>query len=364
MSELITGPWKLKDLREGRIGAKPNGFRVLSTFSCGGGSSMGYKLAGFEVVGGIEIDPEMAGLYRLNHSPKYMIEAPIQEFNKKLKEGDRFDAEVDILDGSPPCSAFSIAAFARETRWGKHLHFKEGQAKQVLTDLFFHFIETARLLNPKIVIAENVKGMLAANAKGYARRVVTELNEIGYDVQVFRLNAAHMGVPQKRERVFFIGRRRDLKIPPFKMDFDEKPITPAVAFRGLRNQTGKPLEQFLKGSRQWCVKRGTDEVQKWAKETTGKFKYYSLKLVLPNLVAKTQRATSRLIHWEEDRYLSDLEVVRLQTFPDDYDFSESDPGYVCGMSVPPLMMMRLALRVGEGLMGVPPVTKLKTKRPK
>ena len=90
-------------------------------------------------------------------------------------------------------------AGSREKACGKEKHFREGQSKQVLDDLFFHFIDTAKKLKPKVVVAENVKGLVIGKAKGYVKQIFKKFDEAGYDVQLFLLNAAFMGVPQKRE---------------------------------------------------------------------------------------------------------------------------------------------------------------------
>ena len=80
---------------------------VFSCFACGGGSTMGYKLAGFDVLGCNEIDPKMIEAYRTNHNPKYSYLEPIQTF-KERKDLPKELYNLDILDGSPPCSSFSI----------------------------------------------------------------------------------------------------------------------------------------------------------------------------------------------------------------------------------------------------------------
>ena len=92
----------------------------------------------------------------------------------------------------------------REDAWGKEKKFKEGQKTQVLDTLFFDFIALAKRLKPKVVIAENVKGLLLGNAIDYVRRIYKDFEEAGYYCQHFLLDASKMGVPQKRERVFFI----------------------------------------------------------------------------------------------------------------------------------------------------------------
>ncbi len=108
---------------------------------------------------------------------------------------------LDVLDGSPPCSTFSMAG-SREKGWGVEKQFREGQKRQRLDDLFFHFINIAKELQPKVVVAENVKGLVGGNAKGYVNEILKAYDEAGYKVQIFLLNAATMGVPQRREREY------------------------------------------------------------------------------------------------------------------------------------------------------------------
>ncbi len=183
---LKTGPWNLTDVKN----ISKNGKTVFSCFHCGGGSTMGYKLAGYDVLGGVEIDPEMMKIYRANHNPKHSYLMGVEDFNKI----DNIDLpselfELDILDGSPPCSSFSMAG-SREKQWGEKKKFREGQSHQILDDLFFHFIETANKLKPKIVIAENVKGLIQGKAKGYVKQIFKAFDEAGYTTQLFLLNAA------------------------------------------------------------------------------------------------------------------------------------------------------------------------------
>ena len=91
----------------------------------------------------------------------------------------------------------------REEGWNTEKVFREGQTKQRLDALFLYFIAIAKRLQPKVVIAENVKGIIIGNAKGWVNQIVKGFDDAGYTVQIFLFNAARMGVPQKRERVFF-----------------------------------------------------------------------------------------------------------------------------------------------------------------
>ena len=165
--------WKLSDLEQPAEDAPT----VLSCFACGGGSTMGYKRAGFRVVGNVEIDPKIAEVYEKNHHPMHSYVMDIREFNKmdalppELKE-------LDVLDGSPPCSTFSMAG-SREKAWGKKKQFREGQAEQTLDDLFMVFLDTVEKLRPKIVVAENVEGMLRGNARGYVAEILDRFGSLG-----------------------------------------------------------------------------------------------------------------------------------------------------------------------------------------
>ncbi|PTT66801.1 DNA cytosine methyltransferase [Chryseobacterium sp. HMWF035] len=80
----------------------------------------------------------------------------------------------------------------------------------MLDELVFVFCDTVEKLSPKIVIMENVPGIIAGKAKRYAIEVHDRLSRLGYEVQIFRINSATLGVPQARERIFFIGRKKSL----------------------------------------------------------------------------------------------------------------------------------------------------------
>lgn len=191
MSNRYSWKWNLSDLRQDKD------VKVFSTFSCGGGSSMGYKRAGFKVLGNVEIDPKINAMYIANHHPDFNFCMDLRDFNRMEKLPEKL-MELDILDGSPPCTSFSTAG-AREKGWGKKKKFREGQAYQTLDDLFFVFIDTVERLRPKIVVAENVVGMVRGNAKGYVNMILKRFRELGYEVQLFQLNGGGDGCPSGKE---------------------------------------------------------------------------------------------------------------------------------------------------------------------
>lgn len=328
--------WNLEDLKK----VKKNGLKVFSCFSCGGGSSMGYKLAGYEVIGNCEIDPKINEIYKINNHPKYNFLMGVQDFYKLDNIPDEL-YDIDILDGSPPCSTFSTAG-EREKFWGVEKKFKEGQTKQVLSDLFFEFIKVAEKLKPKVIIAENVKGIIIGNAKGYMNAIIKEFDNIGYEVQVFLLNSATMGVPQKRERVFFICRRKDLNLPKINLNFNERPIL-------YKEFKDKNYDEFKKDTlyySRWLKRRyDDDDLSDIAKREENKCSGFTHRFVKDNKTPLTQTATDRLIRFDVPGFISNKDVVTIQTFPQDYNFLNQNPVYICGMSVPPIMMKKIAEQV-------------------
>lgn len=336
---LKTGPWSLSDLKT----IPKNGKKVFSCFHCGGGSTMGYKLAGYDVLGGVEIDPEMMAIYKANHNPKYSYLMGVQEFNKIPRDQIPKELfELDILDGSPPCSSFSMAG-SREKAWGEKKKFREGQAMQVLDDLFFHFIETARILQPKVVIAENVKGLIMGKAKGYVKEISQMFNHAGYDLQLFLLNSAFMGVPQRRERTVFVAKRKDLKLPKISLAFNEKTISVETAFLGLRNESGKATEEQAK----WYKLAAEGSSFSSVHPKGSWFNSIKLHRKKPANTLAASGGAGGLYHYSQCRKISDNECLRIQTFPDNYNLSNFSGQYVCGMSVPPFMMQRVATEVGK-----------------
>jgi DNA (cytosine-5)-methyltransferase 1 len=339
--------WNLKDA----VFTKDKG-KVFSCFACGGGSTMGYKLAGFDVLGCNEIDPKMMDAYKVNHNPKYTFLEPIQEFkNRKDLPSELYN--LDILDGSPPCSSFSMAG-NREKDWSKEKKFKEGQALQVLDTLFFDFIDLAKELQPKIVVAENVKGLLLGAAKDYVRRIYKSFDEAGYYCQHFLLNASKMGVPQRRERVFFICLRKDLagqflfqkdmfqQLPKIQMEFNEK----GILYEEFK--TKKPGKKLTDETEKiWKQRKyGDSDFSEIIFRISGKLKQWNRKFIYDNMISLTITAGGYLpVRFNEPNEISNDEINMIGSFPMDYNFRKLRPEYLVGMSVPPVMTAQIASKV-------------------
>lgn len=339
--------WTLKDANF----TKDKG-KVFSCFACGGGSTMGYKLAGFDVLGCNEIDPKMIEAYKANHNPKYAFLESITTFKERDDLPDEL-FDLDILDGSPPCSSFSMAG-NREKDWGKEKKFREGQAKQTLDTLFFDFIDLAKKLQPKVVVAENVKGLLLGAAKQYVREIYKQFDEAGYYCQHFLLNASKMGVPQRRERVFFICLRKDLagqflhfadmftEVPEIKMEFDEKEIL----FREIKQKgERKKISESIFDAYDYCIKNKTADFAQYFEKEKGKRKYFNTRLIFENRVCDTIKGDCTHVIEGEKAYINNEELKRAGSYPIDYNFLENKVSYLVGMSVPPVMTAQIATEI-------------------
>lgn len=338
--------WSLKDANF----TKDKG-TVFSCFACGGGSSMGYKLAGFDVIGANDIDPKMMEIYQKNHNPKYTYLESIVT----LKDRDDFPEEfynLDILDGSPPCSSFSMAG-NREKDWGKEKKFREGQQEQILDTLFFDYIALGKKLQPKVMVAENVKGLIQGDAQAYVNKILLSFSEAGYKADYILLDSSEMGVPQKRERVFFYAIRNDLKFktidlfgerPQLDLDFNEDPII----FRDVWEPENfeKEMSPFYKEL--WDQRIDSDKDiscingRVRGKPNTG----FGTTFAKPDKVCGTLTAKNDCYCcFETGRYLSTSERLKISSFPSDYNFLNNDPGFVMGMSVPPIMTAQVSSEI-------------------
>ncbi len=295
--------WSMQDLPKATRG------NVFSCFSCGGGSSMGYKLAAFNVIGCNEIDPRMMKIYKKNLNPLYAYCEPIQTF-KLRKDLPQELYNLDILDGSPPCSTFSMIGKREKT------------------------------LRPKVVIAENVKGLLMGKAKLYVDKIYKGFEEASYHCKHYVLNAQYMGVPQRRERVFFIALRKDLgELLELFFPQNKEPIPLSEVTDYLGGEITSPVARLLWENR----KEGDRTLSEASMRTRNKYSFYSHRLAYKDKVCPTLTTKNGDIkHFDKPLLLSPSEIIRISSFPRDYDFENMHPNYICGMSVPPLMMQSVA----------------------
>jgi DNA (cytosine-5)-methyltransferase 1 len=207
-------PYRVPSMVE--VAALPwNGFKVASTFSGCGGSCLGYRMAGFKVVWANEFVPAAQDSYRANMSSDAVLDGrdiKVVQAEEILQATGLARGELDLLDGSPPCQAFSMAGH-REKGWGQKKTYEHG-AQQCNEKLFDEFIRLLRGLQPRTFVAENVSGLVKGTAKGWFIEVLRALKGCGYRVSARLLDAQWLGVPQMRQRIIFVGVREDLRLDP------------------------------------------------------------------------------------------------------------------------------------------------------
>ena len=292
------------------------------------------------MIGNVEIDPKINDLYIRNNKPEFNYCEDLRLFNNRKDLPDAL-FNLDILDGSPPCTSFSTAG-VRERDWGKKKKFREGQATQTLDDLFFTFLDTVELLKPRVVIAENVPGMISGKAKGYVNAVIKRFESIGYTVQIFLLNSAHMDVPQARHRVFFIANR--CGFPKLRLDFNHD----IILFKDARTESGKPLGSKARISKTLLDAATVNDrtLGDVSKRLTGEAqKYFGHQIIHDRQVCMTITSGGQFYRFCDKTCFSDGDYRNVQSFPQDYDFAGNNVQYVCGMSVPPNMMANVAAEV-------------------
>jgi len=202
--------------------------------------------------------------------------------------------------------------------------------------LFFDFIELAEKLQPKIVIAENVKGILMGEAKEYVRKILADFDKAGYVVKEFCLNANRMGIPQKRERVFFIAVRKDLasKLPQnISVLFDDFPLLDLVFFEDLitfdkvyePNNKERMLTEF--STELWNKREFGDSSFEQINERVHNKPnlHFNKKFLYKHKVANTITGKDDCVLFDEPRHRSKLENLRCSSFPLDFNPFECVP---------------------------------------
>ncbi len=324
-----------------------SGYRGASLFAGGGGSSTGWALAGFKVLWANEFMPHAAATYKANHSETILDQRTIREIQPAeiLKALDLKAGELDFLDGSPPCDAFSTAG-KRTEGWGKEKAYYGGQKRQRTDDLFFEFVRILDGLRPRVFIAENVTGLIKGKAKGRFLQILAALKATGYRVEVKVLDAQWLGVPQCRARVIFQGWRDGQRSRWPKPH--GKRISLAEALAGA-DSTGEAIQigRYAIG-------------KEWAKLRPGGQSERYFQLVRPEPSRPSPAVTglaaefpsgASVTHPSEPRKFTISELKAVSSFPPDYDLkgTYAQQWAVCGMSVPPLMMYEIASAIRKGL---------------
>ena len=358
--------YNLQDVHDA---SKQNKFNVISTFAGGGGSSTGYRLAGGKILCINEFVQEARNTYSENYPDTPILPDDIKELTgQHLLDAAGINAgEVDILDGSPPCSAFSVAGAMVQGGHSKGFKqtkkYSDGKKIENIEDLFFEFLRVAEEIKPKVIVGENVAGLTMGEAKQYYYKITNEFEKIGYDVSSMVLDSSHYGVPQTRKRLIFIGVREDVTTAigltfmniagVFPEKFSEA-ITCGDAFSDLqydKEEIKMLTEKFSKGSHFETASKMPKDPDK---VLTGcdyhpKGHHFNMKRISRHKPAPTITASGGCIHWEEMRKLALCETQRAMSLPDDFKLTGKweQKSERMGRMVPPLMMKAIADSIYE-----------------
>ncbi len=374
-------PYTLQDVHNA---SAQNKFKVISTFAGGGGSSTGYRLAGGKILCMNEFVEEAQNTYRENYPDTPILTGDIKGLSGKdfLDIAGLEVGELDILDGSPPCSAFSVAGKLSQSSGGKHSDgwgqtkkYSDGKMVENIEDLFFEFLRVADEIRPKVIIAENVAGLTIGEAKQYFNKIQNTFDQIGYDVCAKVLDSRYFGVSQTRTRVFFVGVRSDVtskvgltfmnigSVFPENNDYVVPLEDALIGLQYDKEEIDMLTERFL-GTKYWQdtgakmpqfpdrVLNGDDFNERGSHFN---LKRVSLKQPAPTITAMGSGITNAgSFHWSEPRKLTIGELMRIQSLPDDFILTGkwNQRAERIGRMVPPLMLKAIASSVYEKVIGV------------
>jgi DNA (cytosine-5)-methyltransferase 1 len=367
---------------------------IIDLFAGCGGLSTGYEMAGFKIPLAIEKDEWASETYKYNHPDTKVITDDIT----KIIDLDSLlgkDVKVDGIIGGPPCQGFSLS--------GKR------DKKDPRNSLFMEFVRFVKHFKPSFFMMENVPGILSMSTdRGESVKdlIMNEYNKAGYNACYKILNAAEFGVPQTRNRVIFIGVRKDLEMIPDLLFpkptyFDENQITINQAIMDLpqlnsgdgaeeqnyliepqndyqlwvRNNsniiynhvamkhTTRLIERFKQIKQGQSLKDVSEEFmqRKRGESNIISGKTYSQNNMRPygdkpspTIAASFQ---SNFIHPNLNRNYTAREAARLQSFPDTYVFKGKrttmsweknlSQYQQIGNAVPPLLAKAIALNIIE-----------------
>lgn len=325
--------------------------KIVALFAGAGGLDLGFSQAGFNIVWANEYDKEIWETYEKNHPTvtldrRSVTNIPSQDI-----------PDCDGIIGGPPCQSWSEAGALR----GIEDH--RGQ-------LFFEFIRILRDKKPKFFLAENVSGMLLPRHKQALENIKTLFAESGYQLSFKLLNAANYGVPQDRNRLFFIGYRRDLNLNFAFPDptTANNPLTLLEAIGDLKDNALPALDKNY--SNQQCavanheymtggfssIYMSRNRVRAWDEvsftiQAGGRHAPIHPQAPKFEFIEQDKR---KFISGQEHLYrrLSIRECARIQTFPDDFIFyyQKLASGYkMIGNAVPVKLAQVLAEQIYRDL---------------
>lgn len=325
---------------------------LISLFSGAGGLDRGFHNAGFRTVVANEYDKKICPTFRANFPNTNLIEGDIRDI-----PSNAFPQNPTGIIGGPPCQSWSEAGSL------KGIEDARGQ-------LFYEYIRILRDTQPMFFVAENVSGMLAKRHSDAVSGFMKLFDEAGYDVNLKMLNANDFEVPEDRDRVFYIGFRKDLHIDDYEYPtpLEHKPTLreaiwdlqdTAIPARERNHTNGDacvvPNNEYFIGAYS-PIFMSRNRVRSWDEpgftvQASGR--QCQLHPQAPKMV-KVEKNLQKFVEGQEHLYrrMTVREVARVQSFPDDYQFLYEDVNYgykMIGNAVPVNLAYHVAMSIIETL---------------
>lgn len=318
------------------------GYKVIDLFAGAGGLSEGFSQAGFDVIAAVDVNDEFLETHRHNHPETTHVTADLLNADpeKTLEENDIDKDEIDVVMGGPPCKGFSIA--------GKR---KEDDERNNLVDRFIDWVE---YIEPDMFLMENVTGILTMKDGEVIELVMDRYKELGYNAKYKTLNAARHGVPQRRRRVIFLGRKDGVEPDypePTHKDGEKQKRLDSMGLKSPRTVRDAIMDEDLSKYPNHEKTNHSDDMKERLSELEyGETLYESYgdswKRLDPDEPAITikENHNAPFVHPVENRVGTVRECATLQSFPLDYEFkgSKSKQLKQVGNAVPPGLAKRLA----------------------
>lgn len=344
-------------------------YKVLDLFCGCGGLSEGFRLAGFDIMGGIDFNQSAIDTYKYNFKDATAICADLSKFSDDDISYHYPDLhKLDIIIGGPPCQGFSNA-----NRY-------QSEDEDPRNRLFFEFVKFVDRANPKVVLIENVKGLITLANGIFKDDIVNRFGNLGYKVTFKILNAADYGVPQNRYRVFFVGKKNGQKFEfpdkyPYQVSTSEAlsdlpTLEDGITKEKYEKETITDYQRQMRNNQTNLFNHEPTKHTEVTKQIISKIPdggsirdlpddfwnirrynkaFQRMNSLLPSNTVDTGHRN--YFHYKENRIPSVRENARLQSFPDDFIFygSKTSQYKQVGNAVPPLLAYAIAKQLRKDL---------------
>lgn len=342
---------------------------IVDLFCGCGGLSLGFEKAGYDIALAIDLWNDAVNTYNHNHENSVAVCKDIHELDNEMLTKMRLEKNIVGVIGGPPCQGYSTVG----TR----------DVNDPRNHLYLEYCRVVEQLKPKFFVIENVKGLLTLNKGMFKDDIVNRFSKLGYNVTYKLLNASDYGVPQSRQRVFFIGLKDDVFEFPEEKEFkvsSSDAISDLPSLDNLDNHqeiysysSDKELTEYQKLMRknsEMILNHNFTNHTEQTKDVISKIKdggkisdlpeeYWGIRKYnkafqrmnsqLPSLTIDTGHRN--YFHYKENRVPSVRECARIQSFPDDFVVlgSKTSQYKQVGNAVPPLLAQEIALQIKKYL---------------